>query len=130
MRLSLKRVHSDSYFSPGRQLSALWLFEVSFGTRRHELRNLFQYVLSPLCFLLKKMAAVKRMKKVGKNTGDHFNVFLLSCLQNLEQNVLPAWMGPRELVCSCFFLPVSLLCSLVPLCQEPPTFTARWGPRQ
>lgn len=53
-------------------------------------------------FLPKGMAPDEENEKEDvKNTEDHFNGviyhFLLCCLQNVGQNVLPGWMGLRQL---------------------------------
>lgn len=122
MGLLLKRIRRDSHFTPGQQLSALWLFKAFAGASRHELRSLFQHVSCPLCFCQREWLQMKRMKrKVGRIQGIALifmiYCFLLCCLQNPGQNVLPGWMGLRELVHSCFFLPlwVFLPCSFLPL---------------
>lgn len=83
---------------------------------------------------------MKRMKrKVGRIQGITLTFmiyhYLLCCLQNPGQNVLPGWMGPRELVNSCFFLPLcffALLLSAPLPCSLPGAtkFPSPMGPRQ
>lgn len=83
---------------------------------------------------------MKRMKKeVGRIQGITLTFtiyrYLLCCLQNPGQNVLPGWMGLRELVHSCFFLPLHffalllsapLPCSLPGATKLPSPVGPRW----
>lgn len=89
MGLSLKRSHSDSCFTLGQQLSALWLFK---GEQAGMNSEAFSSMLH-VPFVSAEGMAPDEEKEDGKNAGSHFSCviyhFLPCCLQNLGQNVLP-----------------------------------------